>query len=68
LYLEFQQQKKQGIEQNIQQFLKSAKSIIPLITAILSAFAPSLFELITEQQVIATFADIMEQFLIISSG
>jgi hypothetical protein len=68
LYLEFQQQKKQRGEQNIRQFLNSTKSLIPLISAILSTLAPSLFELITEQEVIATFADIMEQFLIISSG
>lgn len=68
LYLEYTQQRQRGQVENLRQFLVSAKSLIPLITAVLSALAPSLFQLFTQQPIIATFADLIEQFLIISGS
>lgn len=68
LYLEFNHQRQQGKVKDVLQFLSSARSLMPLATAVLSALTPSLFQLITQQPVIATFADLIEQFLVISGS
>ncbi len=69
LYLEFQRQKEQSDgKKTVQEFLGQPKSIVSLVTVILSTLAPTLFEQFTNQEVIATFADIIEQLLIVSGG
>jgi hypothetical protein len=68
LYLEFQHLKQQGKVQDVRQFLNSVRSRVLLVTGILSALAPSLLSLLKEQPVIATFANLMEQFLIVTTG